>query len=50
MKPVTIRRGKRINNIIASIPHGSSLITNEMKSKIKDKIVLTNNDWFLSEL
>lgn len=50
MKPVTIRRGKRINNIIASIPHGSSLITNEMKSKIKDKIELTNNDWFLNEL
>lgn len=50
MEAVTIRRGKGISNIIASIPHGSSRITNEMKSKIKDKILLTNNDWFLNEL
>lgn len=50
MEPVTIKRGKKTSNIIASIPHGSSHITREMKSKMKDEIVLTNNDWFLNEL
>lgn len=50
MKSVTIKRSNNINNIIASIPHGSSRVTEEMKKMMKDKAILTNNDWFLNEL
>lgn len=50
MNSVTIKRSNKTNNIIASIPHGSSRITKEMKKKMKEKIILTNNDWFLNEL
>lgn len=50
MELVTVKRSKKTNNIIASIPHGSSYLTREMKKKMKDKIILANNDWFLNEL
>ncbi|AZO94932.1 N-formylglutamate amidohydrolase [Halocella sp. SP3-1] len=50
MKSVSIEKSNRKNNIIASIPHGSSYIIREMKKKMKDEIILTNNDWFLNEL
>ncbi len=50
MKSVTIKKSLNPCNIIASIPHGSTKITNEMKTNLKKEALLTNNDWFLNEL
>ncbi|OZB99009.1 N-formylglutamate amidohydrolase [Paenibacillus sp. XY044] len=47
---LNVKRSKPVSAIIASIPHGSSQITPEMKKSKKPDIVLPNNDWFLNEL
>ncbi|MEC0178403.1 N-formylglutamate amidohydrolase [Paenibacillus favisporus] len=35
---------------MASIPHGSSLLTDEMKSRLVPGVILSNNDWYVREL
>jgi N-formylglutamate deformylase len=48
--PIEIKRSNPISAIIASIPHGSSQITTEMRENKKPDTLLANNDWFLNEL
>ncbi|OAA83983.1 N-formylglutamate amidohydrolase [Clostridium ljungdahlii] len=50
MNPVNIINSENPCNIIASIPHGSSKITLEMKQSMRKGVVLPNNDWFLNDL
>ncbi|WP_246451972.1 N-formylglutamate amidohydrolase [Alkalicella caledoniensis] len=47
---MNVAKSTKPSNIIASIPHGSSSITSEMRSVMRDEVLLTNNDWFLNEL
>lgn len=47
---VTVKKCRKPSKIIASIPHSAYKITSEMKQHINDKVVFTNNDWFLNEL
>ncbi|AZV57368.1 N-formylglutamate amidohydrolase [Clostridium sp. AWRP] len=50
MNPVNVINSENPCNIVASIPHGSSKITLEMKQSMKKGVVLPNNDWFLNNL
>ncbi|MGO4501114.1 N-formylglutamate amidohydrolase [Paenibacillus sp. 2RAB27] len=50
MNPIEIKRSSSISALIASIPHGSSQITSEMRENKKSATLLANNDWFLNEL
>ncbi|MCY9697159.1 N-formylglutamate amidohydrolase [Paenibacillus alginolyticus] len=50
MDPIEIKRSNPISALIASIPHGSSQITPEMRENKKSDTLLANNDWFLNEL
>ncbi|WJH37494.1 N-formylglutamate amidohydrolase [Paenibacillus sp. CC-CFT747] len=38
------------SNILVSIPHGSSHLTDEMITRKKQDIILANTDWYLNEL
>lgn len=50
IEAVNIERPKILSPVIASIPHGSSCITSEMKNSMIQNVLLTNNDWFLNDL
>ena len=50
MEIVSVGRSKGLSGVIASIPHGSSNITFDMKRKMRQDTILTNNDWFLNDL
>lgn len=50
MDAVDIEKSKHPSCIIASIPHGSSKITSDMRRCMRENVLLTNNDWFLNEL
>lgn len=45
-----IMKADKPSKLIASIPHGASLITEEMKQQIHEEVLLTNNDWALKEM
>lgn len=50
MNSVNVINSKSPCNIVASIPHGSSKITLEMKQSMIKGVILPNNDWFLNDL
>lgn len=50
MKAVRLQRNVSCSPILATIPHGSSRLTEEVKYNIRADIALTNNDWFLNDL
>ncbi|SCY56405.1 N-formylglutamate amidohydrolase [Alkaliphilus peptidifermentans] len=50
MEAVIVERSTSPSAVIVSIPHGSSDITLEMQSNMKENVLLTNNDWFLNSL
>lgn len=49
-KATTLMKAPKHSKLIASIPHGASLITQGMKQQIREGAVLTNNDWALNEM
>lgn len=48
--PFIIKRRNPESPYVASIPHGSSLLTDEMRARIKPGVILPNNDWYVREL
>jgi len=50
MEAVHIEKSKFPSAVIASIPHGSSKITSDMRESMMPDVILTNNDWFLNDL
>lgn len=46
----TLMKAPKPSKLIASIPNGASLITQDIKQQIRESAVLTNNDWALNEM
>lgn len=50
MTTTTLIKPQKPSKLIASIPHGSTMVTDEMKMMIHDDVLLTNNDWELNRM
>ncbi len=50
LETVSVNKPNTMSVLVASIPHGSSLLTTEMAENRDRYVTLSNNDWFLSDL